>query len=309
MRPVVACSTLALALALALAACSPSPSATDSPAATAQVTQEESARLNAWFEDQYEQLLQFSPIQLTFLGRKELNDQLDDMSEAGIRKRIDWLQASVREMESTFDYARLDPEAQLSWDLWKRQYESARDGLPFLGNGYPFDQMNGMQNAAPTYLINFHKVDDEQDYLAYVSRLQKLAMLFDQLLERARASAGQGIRPPKFAYEGVIDQSRKVIGGAPFDLKPGQRAVGRRPGQGRRAGREGNHHRRARRRTEATGPRRAAGARRSGLPARHRLRRGGAAQGRRQRRRLSAAPTPTARPTTPTSCARTPPPR
>lgn len=217
MRPVVACSTLALALALALAACSPSPSATDSPAATAQATQEESARLNAWFEDQYEQLLQFSPIQLTFLGRKELNDQLDDMSEAGIRKRIDWLQASVREMESTFDYARLDPEAQLSWDLWKRQYESARDGLPFLGNGYPFDQMNGMQNAAPTYLINFHKVDDEQDYLAYVSRLQKLAVLFDQLLERARASAGQGIRPPKFAYEGVIDQSRKVIGGAPFD--------------------------------------------------------------------------------------------
>jgi uncharacterized protein (DUF885 family) len=37
------------------------------------------------------------------------------------------------------------------------------------------------------------------------------------LLERARASSAKDIRPPKFAYEGVIDQSKKVISGAPFD--------------------------------------------------------------------------------------------
>src|SRR5690606_10609954 len=62
-----------------------------------------------------------------------------------------------------------------------------------------------------------HKVDDEKDYLAYVSRLRKLPVFFDQLLERARASSAQGIRPPKFAYEGVIEQSRKVVSGQPFD--------------------------------------------------------------------------------------------
>ena len=122
--------------------------------------------------------------------------------------------ASVKEMETGFDYKKLDPETQLSWDLWKRQYENARDGLPFLGNGYPFDQMSGAQSFAPTFLINFHKVDDEKDYLAYVSRLQKIETAFDQLLERARAATAKGNRPPKFAYEGVIDQSKKVIAGA-----------------------------------------------------------------------------------------------
>src|SRR3546814_2278204 len=38
-------------------------------------------------------------------------------------------------------------------------------------------------------MINFHKVDDEKDYVAYVSRLQKIGVAFDQLLERARHRA------------------------------------------------------------------------------------------------------------------------
>ncbi|RYG12339.1 MAG: DUF885 domain-containing protein, partial [Burkholderiales bacterium] len=77
-------------------------------------------------------------------------------------------------------------------------------------------QMNGAQSFLPTVLISFHKVDDESDYTAYVSRLKATSRAFDQLLERARKSADTGVRPPKFAYEGVIDQSRKVIAGAPF---------------------------------------------------------------------------------------------
>lgn len=225
MRPVTARSTLAIALALALplamSACSrdagtPAPASGQAAAPDAAAIQAESARLNAWFDAKYEEQLKFSPIQLTFLGRKELYDQIDDMSETGARRQLEWLEASVREMESQFDYQKLDPETRLSWDLWKKQYESARDGLPFMSHGYPFEQMNGMQSVAPTFMISFHKVDSEQDYLAYVSRLQKLGAAFDQLLERARASAASGIRPPAFALRGVVDQSRKVVTGAPF---------------------------------------------------------------------------------------------
>lgn len=225
MPPVLIRNALALAVALSLglAACdrksgaAPAASATATAAPSAEEVKAESARLNAWFDTQYEEQLEFSPIQLSFLGRKDLNDQLDDMSEAGARKQEAWLAASVKAMEAGFDYDKLDPETRLSWDLWKRQYEDARDGLAFLGNGYRFDQMNGAQSFLPTFLINFHKVEDEKDYLAYVSRLQKVGVAFDQLLERAQASATKGIRPPKFAYEGVIEQSRKVIAGAPFD--------------------------------------------------------------------------------------------
>ena len=225
MRTVPARTPLALVLALilplGLSACSPPGGEASTPAsagapATAAERDAETARLNAWFEQQYEELLQFSPIQLTFLGRKDRYDEIDDVSEAGTRKRLAWLEASVRTLESEFDHDRLDPEAQLSYALWKKQYESARDGLPFLLDQYAFDQMNGMHSMAPTFMINFHKVDEESDYQAYVARLGKFPELFDTLLERASTAASRGIRPPRFAWEGVVDQSRKVITGAPF---------------------------------------------------------------------------------------------
>src|SRR3546814_20654470 len=76
--------------------------------------------------------------------------------------------------------------------------------------------MTGMQSQVPMFMINFHKVVEESDYVAYVSRLRKFGTAFDQLLERGRASSANDIRPPKFAYEGVIDQSSKVNRGAPF---------------------------------------------------------------------------------------------
>ena len=214
MRPILACSTLAIALALA--ACSPQP-ADPAASSTVQQAEDESARLNAWFEEQYEAFLQFSPTMLTFQGSKELYDQLDDVSDEGLRERLDWMAASVAEMESGFDYDSLDDDARLSWDIWKRQYESARGQQEFLAHGYSFDQMNGMNSVIPMFLINFHKVDNEQDYLAYLSRLEAVPTLFDELLARSRDSAEQGIRPPRFAYEGVIEQSRNVISGAPFD--------------------------------------------------------------------------------------------
>ena len=213
---------IACALALALTACdraaAPEAGAAGTPAAAVSQADiaAESERLNQWFEKKYEEQLKFSPLQLTFQGRKELYDQLDDMSEKAQQDQVAWQKASVEELEKTFDYAKLSDEAKFSYDLWKLQYENARDGLPFLSDGYAFEQMNGAQSFLPTVLISFHKVEEESDYTAYVSRLKATARAFDQLLERARKSAAAGVRPPKFAYEGVIDQSRKVIAGAPF---------------------------------------------------------------------------------------------
>ncbi|KAF1722627.1 DUF885 domain-containing protein [Pseudoxanthomonas wuyuanensis] len=210
----------ALALALTLSACDRTPTSDTGATPAVAVSQAdiaaETERLNQWFEKKYEEQLQFSPLQLTFQGRKDLYDQIDDLSEQAQLDQVAWQKASVEEMESAFDYAKLNDEAKFSYDLWKLQYENARDGVPFMADGYAFDQMNGAQSFFPTVMISFHKVEEESDYTAYVSRLKASARAFDQLLERGRKSAGQGIRPPKFAYEGVIDQSRKVITGAPF---------------------------------------------------------------------------------------------
>ena len=52
--------------------------------------QTESERLNQWFAVKYEEELQMSPMMLTFLGRKEKYDQVDDMTLAAEKKRFAW---------------------------------------------------------------------------------------------------------------------------------------------------------------------------------------------------------------------------
>jgi uncharacterized protein (DUF885 family) len=190
------------------------PSTEAAPASSPQQT--ESERLNAWFEEQYEEQLQQSPLSLTFLGRKERYDEIDDLSEAEEDRQLAWLRGTVEEMEREFDYSKLIPEAQISYDVWKYQYEDAARGAEFRGNQYVFTQMMGVQSMIPTFMINFHRVDDRSDMEAYVQRLSGMARLMNQLIDRAQKYAKNGVRPPRFSYEGVLDQARKVVRGEPF---------------------------------------------------------------------------------------------
>lgn len=214
----LAVSALSLALCVACSHRAPTGDAPAAPAATSTQagTAAEDARLNAWFERKYEESLQFSPMQLTMLGRKERYGQLDDMSREAAAKQLAWQVAALEEMKSTFDYARLGPDTKLSWDLFEYQVRAAQAADRFSDHRYPFEQMGGMQAFLPTFLINFHKVETEADYSAYVARLGEVRRAFGQLMDQVKRSAELGIRPPRFAHEGVIDQAGKVITGAPF---------------------------------------------------------------------------------------------
>ena len=215
--------------AIALSACS---ATTGSPAGVASTTassnnpsastststdeQSESARLNQWFEQKFEERLQRSPLYLTILGRKEQYDQFDDASEAEEDREFAIATANLNELRNNFDYEKLDDEAKLSRDIWIYQYERDRKARKFRDHNYTFDQMSGIQSFYPNFMINFHRVDERSDMEAYVSRLGGIATSIRTLLGRAQKYAADGVRPPRFAYEGVIDQSQKIIEGAPF---------------------------------------------------------------------------------------------
>ena len=216
-------SILAVAIATIIAGCSPAPqqntpTSTASPTATAQqqTQQTETERLNLWFEQKYEEQLQLSPLQMTFLGRKDKYDQVDDTSVAAEDEQLAWLASTVQELKSSFDYSKLEPEAQTSYDIWIYQYEQAKEGVAFRKNGYVFTQMQGIHAMLPQIMINFHKVDTAEDMQAYVKRVEGISRAIVQLLERAKDNASHDVRPPRFAYEGVLEQINNLIDGAPF---------------------------------------------------------------------------------------------
>jgi len=65
-------------------------------------------------------------------------------------------------------------------------------------------------------MISFHKVETLSDMQAYVSRLSELGRAMNQLVDRAKLNASEGVRPPRFAYEVVREQARSIITGVPF---------------------------------------------------------------------------------------------
>jgi len=213
----------ALALALALAACGKS-AETPTPPAAHELTADQKAgiskELNAWFDAKYEETLQESPISMTFLGRKDLNDQIDCFSLACSDAQLARRKAAIDEMKAKFNYDDLSDDDKLSWDIFEYQYNQAAESAKFRYNGFVYDQMNGPQSFIPQFLISFHQVDDADDMRAYVSRIRESARALNEATEVARESAAHGTHAPKFAYEGVIDQSTKVITGAPFTDGP-----------------------------------------------------------------------------------------
>ena len=177
----------------------------------------ETEKLNAWFEVKYEEELMMSPLGLTFQGRKDRYNEIDDMSEAAQLKRIKWKGASVQEMVSAFDYSKLSDAAKISYDLWEHQYESALASKAFMRRGYVFHQMSGTHSFFPTLMMNYHTVKTEQDMTDYISRVSAIGAAMADLTGQAKLAAGEGVRPPRFAYEIVMKESKAIISGAPFD--------------------------------------------------------------------------------------------
>ncbi|CAM3817682.1 DUF885 domain-containing protein [Rheinheimera salexigens] len=215
---------IAIAIAGLLSACQPTTPLDSTATASANATQSQSAatvaaetaRLNQWFEAKYEQQLQQSPLQMTFLGRKDKYDQIDDVTQAAEDKQLAWLAATAKELTTEFDYQQLSLEAQTSYDVWLYQYELAKEAAEFRQNRYVFTQMQGIHAMLPQIMINFHKVDTLQDMQAYNTRLVGISQAITELLKRAKQSAEQGVRPPQFAYQGVVDQIGNLLAGAPF---------------------------------------------------------------------------------------------
>jgi len=219
----------ALATVFALASCDVVRTPSTSPAETATETTEtataptaeeiaaETDRLNTWFEDKFEAEVLESPIQLTFLGRDERQGEIDDFSEAALDAQLERSRANLAELKANFDYNKLTSDAKISYDIWVYQAERAEAADEFRYNAYVFEQMQSIHSFFPQLLIAFHKVVDGEDMDNYLLRISESARGIDQLIVLSKRVAEDGVRPPYFAFESVIDEAQKIITGAPFD--------------------------------------------------------------------------------------------
>ncbi len=186
-----------------------------SPAAAQAKSQaDEAARLTAFLDNEYVQVLKATPQQATSQGRKEGQSKLNDISEAAELKRLEWRRASVAKMQARFPRGNLPLESRISYDMWIDELDSAE--LSYKYRRYEY-VAGTIDTALPNFLISSHLVEAAADMVAYNARVMALGHAMDQARERAEAAAFDGIRMPRFQYDRAIAESKKLIRGAPFD--------------------------------------------------------------------------------------------
>ena len=184
------------------------------PVQTAELT--ETDRLNVWLDEQYEQQLDFSPQTRSVLGDKTDYDQLNDVTLVAQQQRLDWRRQSVAAMRSEFDYQALNDDGKLSFDMWEYALEQAEAAYPYRNYGYIFGR-GGPHASLPSFMISFHSVDDESDLEAYLSRLEQIDRVLNDLLNLSKEQADAGIRQPRFNYEFALEEINRVTTGVPFN--------------------------------------------------------------------------------------------
>jgi len=189
----------------------------DVATAAADAVETESDRLNAWFQQVFDEGVAESPMYQTFLGMKTNYDQWDDPSPEEELRQYERGREQHAHMLANFDFDALDRSAQISWRLAEYNNARAEAGRQWTDHGYTFTPRSGPHMNTPTFMINNHRVDTLEDAEAYIGRLRNMGAYLDQHIANSRRSAELGVYTPRWTYQPMIATSRNIITGAPFD--------------------------------------------------------------------------------------------
>jgi uncharacterized protein (DUF885 family) len=180
-----------------------------STALSAQTPATDPARmLHALFDREWDYQMQQHPTRASSLGDRRWNDRWEDDSLAAIEARHQHTLAVLEEIKR-IDRARLSPQDQINYDLFKRQHELSAEGHKFHWYLVPLNQRGGIQTANELGdALRFTTVKDYEDWIA---RLQRFPEHMDQTIALMRQGIRERIVLPKVIMERIPSQIEKQI--------------------------------------------------------------------------------------------------
>jgi uncharacterized protein (DUF885 family) len=205
LRPLV----LAVALTLGVAA---TPAFAQGQAAAA--TQESKAqRLNALYEQYWEESLKLNPLQATFQGDPRYNDQLPDFGSKQFRDEARaFTERWLKTIESVGPDG-LSGQDLLSYEIFVRDAKISLEGERFPGWMMPVNQMGSIpmfavQMGSGTGAQPFKTIKDYENWLA---RGNRLPVLIDTSIANMREGMKAGVVQPRALMVKVVPQLDALI--------------------------------------------------------------------------------------------------
>ena len=139
------------------------------------------------------------------LGLSFHNDDLTDASPArdeALRRKLNADYAMLKR----YDTSGMDTSERLSYDILEYFLGLQVRGEPYARHNFPVNQLFGVQSSLPSFLADVHQIKRRADAADYISRLGKVGIKFDQVIEGLKERETLGILPPRFTVEKVIAQ-------------------------------------------------------------------------------------------------------
>ncbi|HSV20276.1 MAG TPA: DUF885 domain-containing protein [Casimicrobiaceae bacterium] len=173
--------------------------------------------LNLFYEKAFVTFVLEQPELLTSIGIAEQfgyrrhNAHLDDLSIAKKDRDYATWHGYLADLQS-YDLASQTPQQRLSTRVMTFYVDSVLEGEPFRFHDYPVNQLFGVQNDTPEFLINQHRIADRRGAEDYLSRLGEVGRKFDQALEGLALREQKAVIPPRFVIERVLEEMRAFAG-------------------------------------------------------------------------------------------------
>ena len=221
LTPKATALALAIALALPLAGCATTtpvaPAASASAATPVQASKAQ--RLNALYEQYWEEVLRMNPVQATFQGDARYNDQLPDFLSAEFREQARAFTARWLKTMEDIGPAGLTGQDLLSYEIFVRDAKLSQEAERFPGWQQPINQFGSIasfavQLGSGTGAQPFKTVKDYENWLA---RGNRLPVLFDSAIANMRQGMASGVVQPRALMVKVLPQLDALIKDKPED--------------------------------------------------------------------------------------------
>ena len=203
-----------LVLVLAFSACKKD---SEEKRITAGEIQQETAQLNAFFEEEFQKDLGESPMMQTRLGIKDDYGSWDNYSHLRYAEDLKEARRRLKFLKNEINPEALEGQAALSYELYRQKVENEIEDYDFRLYNYPVNQMFGVHAELPAFLINMHKIDSVSDAKAYISRLNKIPKVMEDVVKGLELREMNQIMPPAFVFTHTIEASQNLLRGRPFE--------------------------------------------------------------------------------------------
>lgn len=149
---------------------------------------------------------------LESIGLRSHNAKLDDRSQQAGDAQQAKLKADLATLRQYDRNAMSEPE-KLSYDMLEWFMAHNAEGEQWRYHSYPVNQLFGVQNSLPNFMVNSHPLHDLTDAEHYIARLEQFNRVFLQVVEDLQIRANKGVIPPRFVLEKVLAEMQGFTAG------------------------------------------------------------------------------------------------